>query len=101
MHLFAPKHTKSMYPHPAATPRSHLSRVVLTELDNPQTRPEALRRFPLFAGARRRVTELEAGEVLYIPPGYWHEVETLAHSISVTVPWDLAPEEQPPAHMYS
>ena len=101
IHLFSPRQTQYLYPHPAATPRSHLSRVVLTELDSPSTRASALARFPLVARAKRRVTELMPGEILYIPPGYWHEVETLENSISVTIPWDLHADEQPPAHMYS
>lgn len=47
-----------------------------------EARPAA---FPLFERAReeRMETELEPGQVLYIPFGWWHRVESLSGSISV------------------
>lgn len=101
VHLFAPKYTPNVYPHASVGTKAHLARVSLTDLRDPTRREETLRRFPLLAKAKPRVTDLNAGEILYIPPGHWHEVETLENSISVTIPWDLRPEEQPPRHMYA
>jgi len=32
---------------------------------------------------------LEPGQVLYIPPFWWHHVESLEYCISVLLPFDL------------
>lgn len=45
---------------------------------------EAHRKFPLFAKARNVTITLEAGDILFIPNGWWHTTETLEHSIAVT-----------------
>lgn len=39
--------------------------------------------FPLFKQATVYSLTLEPGQILYIPPGWWHEVHTLSTSISV------------------
>jgi hypothetical protein len=44
-----------------------------------------LRRFPLFAQAQPLVHDLEPGQLLFIPPGWWHDTRMLTHSISVSL----------------
>ena len=43
-----------------------------------------LDRFPLFAHVEVRTVELEAGDALFIPVGWWHHVRSLTVSISVS-----------------
>jgi len=43
-----------------------------------------LARFPLFAEAKPLVFDLHAGEMLFIPPGWWHDTRMLTDSISVS-----------------
>ena len=33
----------------------------------------------LPAGVRRAVLDITAGEMLYLPAGWWHQVVTVAH----------------------
>jgi histone arginine demethylase JMJD6 len=44
-----------------------------------------LERFPLFSQARPLVHDLAPGELLFIPPGWWHDTRILNHSLSVSV----------------
>ncbi|HWX00076.1 cupin-like domain-containing protein [Collimonas sp.] len=46
-----------------------------------------LERFPLLAGAERHDFVLEAGQVLYLPPGWWHYVESQSDAINVNYWW--------------
>jgi ribosomal protein L16 Arg81 hydroxylase len=43
-----------------------------------------LERFPLFAGATRLDVIVEPGQALFIPVGWWHRVEALSTSISMS-----------------
>ncbi|GJJ74758.1 hypothetical protein EMPS_07116 [Entomortierella parvispora] len=47
------------------------------------------------------VIDLEPGDALYTPPGFWHEVTSVDHSVSVTVAWDMDKNEiqEVPPHM--
>lgn len=50
-------------------------------------------RFPRFAGAPRLTFEIGPGESLFIPAGWWHHVEALERSVSVSFTnfrWDNA-----------
>ena len=76
---FAPEDTARLYPHPKSSRYPHVSRV------NPE-RP-TLETFPAFAGARAFGAVLEAGELLYLPPGFWHHVRSLGVTISVNTWW--------------
>eukprot|EP00040_Diaphanoeca_grandis_P000749 m.16358 g.16358 ORF g.16358 m.16358 type:complete len:498 (+) comp11005_c0_seq1:287-1780(+) len=50
------------------------------------------RHYPLFASSQpiAHVAVLERGDLLYVPPYWWHHVETLAPSVSLNV-WSDAP----------
>ncbi len=43
--------------------------------------------FPLFAAAEYQDVVLCAGEMLYIPPGWWHYVKSLSVSFSISFWW--------------
>ncbi|HEX3134781.1 MAG TPA: cupin-like domain-containing protein [Planctomycetota bacterium] len=44
-----------------------------------------LQRFPLFAQAKPIVYDLQAGEVLFVPSGWWHDTRLLTDSVSVSI----------------
>ncbi|KAG0045902.1 hypothetical protein BGZ83_008893 [Gryganskiella cystojenkinii] len=48
-----------------------------------------LERWPRVKKASAWVIDLEPGDALYTPPGFWHEVTSVDHSVSVTVAWDM------------
>jgi len=51
-------------------------------------RQAQLLQFPLFASAKYTEGILSPGECLYIPPGWWHYVQSLSVSCSVSFWWD-------------
>ncbi|TFJ80702.1 hypothetical protein NSK_007879 [Nannochloropsis salina CCMP1776] len=59
-------------------------------------RPD-LARFPLFARARSQTCVLEEGEMLYIPPLWWHHIQALSPSFSVSFWWGRRREGADPA----
>jgi hypothetical protein len=67
--LFAPSQTPFLHPYPRAHPLWHKSRL---DFDRPD-----LMRFPDYVHARSQEVELGPGDMLYVPPYYWHQVETL------------------------
>ncbi|XP_037080929.1 bifunctional peptidase and arginyl-hydroxylase JMJD5-like isoform X2 [Pollicipes pollicipes] len=73
--VFAPEEAARLYPHEGAL-LHNTSRV-------DAERPDLVR-FPLFAEARGWQTVLGPGEVLYMPPGWWHYVRSLSVSCSVS-----------------
>ena len=50
-------------------------------------------KFPKLESITPYEIELHAGDVLYIPPFFWHHVESLTNCISVLIPFDMSPEE--------
>ena len=52
----------------------------LSQIDSRQYDPQ---KFPRFAEVRMQTSHLDPGQMLYIPRGWWHEVESLSASISV------------------
>ncbi|KAF9917201.1 hypothetical protein BX616_001681, partial [Lobosporangium transversale] len=54
---------------------------------------ELLERWPKVKNADPWVIDLEPGDALYTPPGFWHEVISVDNSISITVPWDMDANE--------
>lgn len=77
--LFAPGDRAALYPYPMRTLLWHHSQVRLEAPD-----PIA---FPRFAAARRYVVELDPGDMLFIPRGWWHHFESLEPSIAVNFFW--------------
>jgi hypothetical protein len=76
--LFPPHDTTYLYP-AVGEKLEHLSRMNIFSPD--------YSRFPLFAKARPRTFLLRPPNVLYIPRGWWHAVESLDPSISVNHWW--------------
>lgn len=46
-----------------------------------------LERFPKFAGVPLRTCVVEAGDMLYMPPGTLHKVTSLSQSVSFNIDW--------------
>lgn len=73
--LVSPRFNKNMYPLAKYDFRSRLSAIEPTCWDQEM--------HPLFSQVSVVDICLEPGHVLYIPPGWWHRVESLAPSISI------------------
>ena len=69
------RHFGCLYPWPVHHPQDRQSRV---DFDSPD-----LKRFPRFAELQQQGLEtiLGPGDVLHIPPGWWHHVEMLGHEV--------------------
>ena len=80
--LFAPEHGAALYPFPALHPLDPLSRV---DLELPEV--ELVSRWPRARHALRgNFVELEAGDVLVMPQGVWHQVHSLGpHNMSINL----------------
>eukprot|EP00898_Chlorokybus_atmophyticus_P007899 jgi/Chlat1/810/Chrsp104S01274 len=76
--LYAPEHTDALYPHTSSMLRNS-SQVDLDRVEH--------ERFPLFKSVPYRDCVLSAGEMLYIPPLWWHYVRSLSVSFSVSFWW--------------
>ncbi|TFW13669.1 cupin-like domain-containing protein [Duganella callida] len=73
---------------PCDTPRMYNQRHCFSQVDG---RDIDLRRFPLMAGVPVPECELAPGEILFLPVGWWHFVEALDVSITVSTThfrWD-------------
>jgi hypothetical protein len=77
--LFAPADTPCLYPYPMRTLHWHHSQVRLEAPDPTQ--------FPRFGNARALQVELAAGDVLFIPRGWWHHIEAVEPSLAVNFFW--------------
>jgi hypothetical protein len=62
-----------------------------TGVDLAQVDPDAPdhERFPLFANARLDLTRHEAGEMLFLPEGWFHHVRSLTNSVSINL-WTVS-----------
>ena len=76
--LVPPEDSACVYPHPEGM-LSNTSQVDAAAPD--------LARFPRFADARFLEGVLAPGEMLYLPPRYWHYVRALTVSFSVSFWW--------------
>jgi len=72
--LFYPEDSACLYPQ--VTNAAYVKSPV--DIDSPD-----LEKFPLFASARAHVAHLRAGDVMYVPPHVWHQVENLTDTIAV------------------
>ncbi len=77
--LLPPSEGRRVYEHPF---RSKLPRVSAVDPERPD-----YRRFPRFRGARVTTFDLEPGELLFLPGGYWHHVRSLDASYSINWWW--------------
>ncbi|XP_026479922.1 jmjC domain-containing protein 5-like [Ctenocephalides felis] len=73
--LFSPDDNEYLYPHEAKM-LNNTSQIDLDNLD--------LNRFPLFMKAKRMTCTLRSGDMLYIPPKWWHHVTSRTISFSVS-----------------
>ena len=74
--LFSPNNSQFLYPSKNKG-EEHLS---LLDIKNVN-----LLQFPLFKNANAFNCILNPGDVLYIPPGWWHQVESLDFCISINI----------------
>lgn len=81
--LFSPSETRFLYPTNIYEFGSRFSAV--------DTRTPNAGRHPLAARARGYVASLEPGDVLYIPPGWWHAVTCLETCVSLNT-WLFTPQ---------
>eukprot|EP01126_Amoeba_proteus_P060626 TRINITY_DN8041_c0_g1_i1.p1 TRINITY_DN8041_c0_g1~~TRINITY_DN8041_c0_g1_i1.p1 ORF type:complete len:173 (+),score=31.23 TRINITY_DN8041_c0_g1_i1:562-1080(+) len=87
--LFKPKDTNNIYQVSPETGCSHTSRLCVEALFDPPRREQELRKFPKASRVKPRYCFLQEGDCIYIPPGWWHHVEHITNSISVTLAWDI------------
>lgn len=72
--LYYPKDSACLYPQ--VTNAAYVKSPV--NIDSPD-----YERYPLFKSAQAYTVHLKAGDVLYVPPHVWHQVENLTDSIAV------------------
>lgn len=77
--VFSPDQSRFVYPEPGD--KHHGSRI--PDIDNVD-----LEQFPLFARAVPMVAELEPGDTMFMPAGWWHTTRT--PSVSITVSYNFA-----------
>jgi hypothetical protein len=82
--LWPPEEADNLYLYPYLHPRALLSQVSFTAPD--------LTAFPRFSKTRAIVAELKAGDVLYVPPLWFHMPTATTASISVSI-WTLFSED--------
>jgi hypothetical protein len=81
--LFAPSETSHLY---ARSPFSSLAASTRLPPDCLQASPIE---FPRFLRARGLSVHLEPGDLLYVPPYWWHQAECMDASVSLTLRYDL------------
>jgi hypothetical protein len=81
--LFHPRDGRHLYRQPLWSRLPNFSRVDAEAPD--------LLRFPRYRRAHPMTTVLEPGELLYIPPLWWHQMRALDFSISVSDWWATGP----------
>lgn len=95
-HCFPIKTSSSSYS--ASSSSSYLLQPDQHNLDN---MANVMDRWPRVGKTCPWVVDLEPGDALYTPPGFWHEVTSVDNSVSITVPWDMDANEleEVPRHM--
>ena len=84
--LFSPSNWAHLYPYPNAHACDRQSRV---DILNPD-----LQKFPNVVNAQALEANVERGDLLYIPPYWWHHVQSLTETISLNF-WFNPPTKQP------
>ena len=77
--------SEHLYPRSVADGAPRTSRIDLGAWLRGDATQRAL--YPDVARARLYETELTPGDLVYIPPGWWHYVEALEYSCSVSSWW--------------
>ena len=77
--LVAPRHSARLYPHRLFDPFPNGCRVDIEDPD--------FVNFPQLKRVETLVTELQAGDAIYIPRRWWHHVRTLETAVSVNYWW--------------
>jgi hypothetical protein len=72
---YAPDQTPYLYVRP-----DRYNQSLIPDIENPDCE-----KYPLFAHARAVRFYLDPGEILFIPPGWWHTAKILSPSITVSV----------------
>lgn len=80
--LFPPEQLPCLYPFPKRSKIAHFSQVNIERPD--------LVTFPKFKKTQPMECSLEPGEMLYIPPFWWHQVHSLDAAISLNYFWRLS-----------
>lgn len=91
--LFPPEQLVNLYPGPFDRTIGGVP-VSMVDADNPD-----LNAYPRFAEAQKVMltADLEPGDALYIPYGWWHQVHSLSpFNVLVNYWWDDAPATTPP-----
>lgn len=89
--LFSPKQSKHLYMQPFNSRIIHTSQIdTFIDINQPN-----LSKFPKLQNAKLIEVILKAGDVLYIPPYWWHQVQGLSLNISVTYRWACRFEQIP------
>ena len=94
--LFSHENSSSLYPFPSYSEKSHLSRINFRKMKDED---ELLASFPKFCRAEPYSCVIRKGDILYIPPFWWHDVTSRDNCISVTLPWDMEPSDEIPPCM--
>ncbi|XP_033103937.1 lysine-specific demethylase 8-like [Anneissia japonica] len=76
--LYDPQYTDALYPHTGCI-LENTSQVDVEAVDQES--------YPLFSSAPYTECVLKSGQMLYIPPKYWHYIRSLATSFSVSFWW--------------
>ncbi|KAL3701929.1 hypothetical protein R1sor_019951 [Riccia sorocarpa] len=82
--LYSPSYSSQLYPFPEFMLRNSSQ----VDLDRPD-----FMKFPDFENLRGMEFILEEGDMLYIPPKWWHYVKALSPSFSVSFWWAVASPE--------
>ncbi|KAI8322657.1 Clavaminate synthase-like protein [Martensiomyces pterosporus] len=75
--MYAPSETGKMYPHP---PESMLSNTSQVDAEAPD-----LQRFGMFSQALYLECIVQPGDLLYVPPSWWHYLRSLSASASISM----------------
>jgi len=93
--LVAPAQGEKLYAHPiSGEVPPHMSQLVASSVD--------LERFPKTAGASAIIAEVQRGDAVFIPGGWWHEVRSYPRCLAVNFWWscDLPISLRMPSHIH-
>ncbi len=85
--LYAPEFWHALYPFPNGHPQDRQCQITLPEIPGAFLECEEMRfRYPAFQDAApfEMWIDLQPGEILYIPPCWFHQMEGLSDNISLT-----------------